>query len=169
MGFSLSSSEVAGSIAALTPTRSTLRAALCAGYTAVPTAQYCLGDRRKSFKRSPYRRAFRRKDNPASPSLGFLTDFIEDSFALKRFQQDGGVVGLGRSLRNRYLSSFFLLPNLGGGSMCSYIFPRSVIRTLPVELLLTGLFCACVGIIHPSFYEKDHPIHPRCGRSDRFL
>ena len=44
MGFLLVSFEVAGSIAALTPTRSALRAALCAGYTAVPTAQNCPRD-----------------------------------------------------------------------------------------------------------------------------
>jgi len=84
MGFSLPLSEVAGSIAALAPTRSALRAALCAGYTAVPTAQYCLGDRRKSFNRSPYRRACLGQEiTPASPSLGFLTDFIEPGLSGK--------------------------------------------------------------------------------------
>ena len=44
MGFYLPSPELVGSVAALAPTRSALRAALCAGYTAVPTAQYCLGN-----------------------------------------------------------------------------------------------------------------------------
>jgi hypothetical protein len=40
--------------------------------------------------------------NPASPSLGFLTNFLEDFFGLKRFQGDGGVAGLGKERRNRY-------------------------------------------------------------------
>ena len=39
---------------------------------------------------------------PASPSLGFLTNFFEDSCALKRFQREAGVVGLRSPLRNRY-------------------------------------------------------------------
>ena len=39
MGFSLPSTEVVGSTAALAPTRSALRAALCAGYTADGTRE----------------------------------------------------------------------------------------------------------------------------------
>ena len=72
MGFSLSSSEVAGSIAALTPTRSTLRAALCAGYTAVPTAQNCPRDSVFTRCEAIIAEPFAERIIPASPSLGFL-------------------------------------------------------------------------------------------------
>ena len=102
MGFSLPLSEVAGSIAALAPTRSALRAALCAGYTAVPTAQYCLGDSVFTRCEAIIAEPFAERIIPASPSLAFLTNFFEDSCALKRFQRNGGVVGHGRSLQNRY-------------------------------------------------------------------
>ena len=100
MGFSLPSTEVVGSTAALAPTRSALRAALCAGYTAVPTAQYCPRD--SAFRRCEaiIAEPFAERIIPASPSLGSLTDFFEDSFALKRFQGDGGEAGVGSSLRN---------------------------------------------------------------------
>ncbi len=89
MGFSLPSTEVVGSTAALAPTRSALRAALCAGYTARPNGSVLPTRQRIQTLRSHHRRAFRRKDNPASPSLGFLKNFFEDPFSQKRFLRDG--------------------------------------------------------------------------------
>ena len=76
MGFSLPSTEVVGSTAALAPTRSALRAALCAGYTARPNGSVLPTRQRIQTLRSHHRRAFRRKDNPASPSLGFLGGLV---------------------------------------------------------------------------------------------
>ena len=58
MGFSLPSSEVAGS---------TARAIV------------------HPFSEAIIAEPFAERIIPASPSLGFLTDFLEDSFALKRF------------------------------------------------------------------------------------
>ena len=72
----MSSSEVAGSIAALAPTRSALRAALCAGYTAVPTAQYCLGDSVFTRCEAIIAEPFAERIIPASPSLGFLGGLV---------------------------------------------------------------------------------------------
>ncbi len=56
--------------------------------------------------------------------------FYKDFFALKRLQRDGGVVGLGGSLRNRYRdggyhlifsSFFFFLRNFRGGAISTAI------------------------------------------------
>jgi hypothetical protein len=49
---------------------------------------------------------------------------------------------------------FFYTSQQNGVSF-SYNFPRSVIRTLPVELSLTGLFIACVGKNHPNPIMKN--------------
>jgi len=38
---------------------------------------------------------------PTSPPAR-VSIFLEDSFALKRFQRDGGIAGLGSSLRSCY-------------------------------------------------------------------
>jgi len=81
MGFLLVSFEVAGSIAALAPTRSVLRAALCAGYTNVPTVQYCLGDSANRSSEANIAEPFAERIIPPAR----VSIFFEDSFALKRF------------------------------------------------------------------------------------
>jgi len=96
MGFSLPSTEVVGSTSALAPTRSALRAALCAGYTAVPMAQYCPRDSDCLNSEAHTPEPFAERIITASPSLGFLTNFFEDPFSQKRFQRDGEVAGVGQ-------------------------------------------------------------------------
>ena len=98
-----------GSIGALTPTRSALRAALCAGYTAVPTAQYCPRD--SAFRRCEAIIAEPFAERIIPPAR--VSVFFEDSFALKWFQRDGEVVGLGGSLHATCIGRISHLSLLG--------------------------------------------------------
>ena len=61
---------------------------------------------------------------------------------MKRFQKDGRVEGrVGTYGIADWLGCRFFYAAQQKGVSINYIFPRSVIRTLPVELSLTGLFC----------------------------
>jgi hypothetical protein len=108
---------------------------------------------RKSFKRSPYNRAFRRKDNSRQPESRFL----EDLFVLKGFQRIGGVVngvvGFGGSLRNRYRNGdtqFPLSKSVGEGD-CH---PSSIIRWFQYSMTSPSQIPFKVGLTGASGYRS---------------